>query len=107
MKDLATCPICLDMLNDPVACLECSGTVCRNCRNINQLDININNNNNDADLTECTMCRTQAACKPSRETVRFLNTLRFHCAYRANGCDVQSIYSNLVAHIRACQHSLT
>ena len=35
MKDLATCPVCLDMLKDPVACTECAGTVCRACRNDN------------------------------------------------------------------------
>ena len=110
MKDLVTCPVCLDMLKDPVACTECAGTVCRACRNDNSRAFNEiynNNDNNNNNIRECALCRAHAACKPGSETIRFLDTLRFHCAHRDNGCDVQSVYSNLVDHIQACRHKLT
>ena len=85
MEDLFTCPICLDLLKDPVTCSECSGTMCLNCRVSDQNKIDYN------EQRECDLCRTQAACKFSRETVRFLDTLKFHCAHHKNGCGVKSV----------------
>ena len=89
MEELVTCPICLEMLKDPVACMECSSTMCHSCRT--SASISNNNNINYENPIECAICRSNAACKPSRETVRFLDTLKFHCAYKDNGCDVQSV----------------
>ena len=97
MEELFTCPICFEIFKDPVACTECSGTMCLSCR------VSDKNNINYDEKRECAICRTQATCKPSRETVRFLDTLKFYCAHRKNGCDVKSVYSNLVAHVSACK----
>ena len=68
IEDLFTCPICFEMLKEPVTCTECSGTMCLNCRVSDQ-----NNINYEKQLM-CALCCTKAACKSSRETIRFLDT---------------------------------
>ena len=92
MTDVLSCPVCLDMLIDPVDCQECSGTICRKC-------LPAYNNNND----NCVLCRQVSVFRPSRNTVKFLDLLKFKCRFRDLGCMVESVYSNWDQHNNNCK----
>ena len=89
-SDLLNCPICLDMLDDPVECEQCSGTVCRKCLNVNDID-------------NCNLCRQVSVFRSSRNTVKFLDKFKFKCIFKHIGCNVESVYSNFDEHIKKCK----
>ena len=89
-SDLLNCPICLDMLEDPVECDQCSGTVCRRCLNANDID-------------NCNLCRQISVFRSSRNTVKFLDKFKFKCIFKNIGCNVESVYSNFDEHIKKCK----
>jgi hypothetical protein len=89
MTDVLSCPVCLEMLIDPVDCQECSGTICRKCLPANDAD-------------NCVLCRQVSIFRPSRNTVKFLDLLKFKCRFRDLGCMVESVYSNWDQHNKNC-----
>ena len=89
MKDNLNCPICLDLLNSPVECTTCSGTVCKKCWQTNG-------------NTSCALCRSGRECKPSLNIVKFLDLLKFTCKNKG-GCEVESVYSNVLDHMKSCR----
>ena len=79
-SDVLNCPICLDMMDDPVECDKCSGTVCRKCLNANDIDID-----------NCNLCRQVTVFRSSRNTVKFLDKFKFKCIFKNIGCNVESV----------------
>ena len=90
LKDNVNCPVCLEMLVDPVDCQECSATVCRKCLS-------------DNDVDNCVLCRQATSYRPSRNTIKFLDLLKFKCKFYEFGCSVESVYSNWLEHNEKCK----
>ena len=78
MKKITECPICLDILNDPVECSKCGGTSCNACSHKNGSIL--------GDQINCVLCRSQSCCKKSINTVKFLDMLKFKV--KINNMDV-------------------
>ena len=105
MQELFDCPVCLELLQEPLSCGACAGTVCRQCvvREGGQPGSPA-----PADsVFECALCRARAAFQPCRVTRRFLDSLKFRCKHAARGCAVESAHSNLQAHIASCRFRLS
>ena len=83
MSEQIKCPICLDILSQPVECNYCQNAVCKIC-----WDLHFKTNKN------CAICKTFNECRPSRNIVKFLDLLKFICVNKPQGCDVISVYSN-------------
>ena len=90
IKDTVNCPVCLDIPIDPVDCQECSGTICRKCLSVNDAD-------------NCVLCKHATSFRPSRNTINFLNLLKFKCRFYEFGCSNESVYSNWHEHIEKCK----
>lgn len=124
MKMLFTCPLCQDLLQEPVKCSGCTGVICNICRMQLSNNHTANHGHNETlgskvnyqtkrdsipkdDILECALCRIKTVCQPSQETRKFLDTLKFHCKQRDQGCDIQSAYSSLFEYVKSCSFRRT
>ena len=124
ISDVVSCVLCQELLDDPVECVECKYTVCRNCwmqqpqtnesqvekddakstakvKNNNSQSKTVDHRSNNVDV--CSSCSSRKGCRVSRSMLRFLDKLRFKCRNRALGCEVESVYSNYKQHVYSCQ----
>lgn len=79
MKDAFTCPICSNILIDPLICKNCTGTFCKDCifkpNHRNNKDQDQIVELNQEQMLECAKCCAQATFHPSNRTRKFLDKL--------------------------------
>ena len=87
------CPICLDILKNPISCnsTKKSHSFCEEC-------INKSLENND----KCPLCRQEFEFGINKKVERLLQKLKFKCIYAEEGCPKILDYSIYFKHIDKC-----
>ena len=84
--DILICPICYNILKDPISCnfTEKSHSFCRNCI-IQCLKLN----------NKCPMCKQTFEFATNKKIKELLPKLKFKCKYAEEGCQRISSYSHI------------
>lgn len=88
--ELLQCPVCLDVLSDPV--LVCTGEhhLCRKCAD-------------GLRTNKCPVCRKKVKkSNPQRLVKNSLAKLRVHCPNKERGCDAVLFHPDMTAHLAVC-----
>ena len=95
-KEDCSCPICLDILNNPVSCSNKnnSHSFCKEC-----IDKYLKNNN------KCPSCKLNFEYKNNDRINNILKELSFNCMFKSEGCNEIILYSEYLNHINNCEHS--
>ena len=90
-----SCPICLDLLNNPICCSlkENSHSFCKEC-----IDCYLKNN------STCPICKCNFEYKTKEDVQKMLNKLLFRCIYFKDGCKKVISYSEYLKHIKECEN---
>jgi len=111
LTNVIQCKICMNILIDPVDCLYCNQTFCKNCIN-NYLKTNKNcpfdnfvkkneeknNNNNKIEKN------SEKNLKPSSNNIKkLIDSLRLYCSYKNNGCNMELCLSEINEHEEKCR----
>lgn len=94
MEDVLTCPICCNLLLDPVHCSQCTAAVCKSCI--------------DSWLTKNSTCMNrckQPEFKPfDKMAMRMLSSIKLKCPYYKNSCTDNLTYDNFKSHAKSCKY---
>ena len=94
--DNLICPICLQLLKNPISCSERinSHSFCKECI--------------DEFLKEkdaCPICKSNFEYKIKNNIIQEVNNLYFFCLFKNEGCNKIISYSEYINHINNCQYS--
>ena len=97
-KDDLICPICLDVLKNPISCSDKknSHSFCKDC-----IDKYLNENN------KCPTCKLIFEYKINNDIYNELNKLSFQCIFKNEGCNDIISYSDYLNHIYNCEYNNT
>jgi len=73
------CKICKLFLEEPLYCITCNSTVCKNCHK-----------------------KCNSNLHSSRHIKTILENIKFKCSYDFNGCNKELDYMELIQHIQIC-----
>ena len=92
------CPICLNVLKDPMSCSDNknSHSFCKEC-----IEKYIHENNNNT----CPTCKQIFQNKINNDINESLNKLSFNCYYKNEGCNKIISYSDYLNHIKNCEYN--
>ena len=92
--DILICPICYNILKDPISCnfTEKSHSFCRNCI-IQCLKLN----------NKCPMCKQTFEFATNKKIKELLPKLKFKCKYAEEGCQRILDYSYYFFHLEKCE----
>ena len=116
LTNVIQCKICMNILIDPVDCLYCNQTFCKNCINNylktnkncpfdnfvkqNKNEENNNNNNNNIKLEK----NSEKNLKPSSNNInKLIDSLRLYCSYKNNGCNMELCLKEINEHEEKCR----
>ena len=90
-----SCPICLNLLNNPISCSsnENSHSFCKEC-----IDYYLKNNNC------CPICKCNFEYKIKEKVKKMLVKLLFRCIYYKEGCKKIISYAEYLKHINECEY---
>ena len=103
------CKICMNILNDPIDCICCNQTFCRTCI---QNYIKTNNkcpyqgffNMNEKKIKPKNTDSVLNNLKPSSSNFsRFIQSLKFYCQYKKNGCNEIMSIEEIGEHDKICK----
>ena len=89
------CPICLNILKDPISCSSNKNahSFCKEC-----IDQYLEGNN------KCPTCKINFEYKKNNELNNSLNKLSFECLFKKEGCNDILSYSEYLNHINNCKY---
>jgi len=92
--DILICPICYNILKDPISCnyTEKSHSFCRNCI-VQCLKLN----------DKCPMCKQTFKFSTNKKIKELLPKLKFKCKYAEEGCQKILDYSYYFFHLEKCE----
>ena len=92
------CPICLDILKEPISCSDKknSHSFCKEC-----ID------NCLKDKNKCPMCKLTFKYKINNDIYASLNNLLFKCAFENEGCKDIIPYTDYLNHVNNCEYNNT
>lgn len=92
------CPICYDIINNPISCSEKenSHSFCKEC---------INSYFKKSDKDKCPMCKNNFEHKTNKKLEDELSKLSFQCIYNKEGCNKIIPYKDYFKHIYICKYS--
>ena len=90
------CPICFNILKNPISCSDkkISHAFCKEC-----IDIFLEESN------KCPICKLTFEYKINNNIIKELNNLSFKCLFKNNGCNEILIYSDYLDHIINCKYN--
>lgn len=95
--DLILCPICINILWKPVACVNCENCFCLNC-----IRLWLNEKPNS-----CPFCSVFRERKPPGIQLKVLAKLELDCENKSKGCSMIISYETLERHqLRECDYRL-
>lgn len=95
-EDIMICPVCKEILNDPVSCETCESNFCHTCfENLER--------NKQKCPNKCRLVRKP----PSKILYRILSELVLECENKENGCSDHIKYNNYSFHVNNCLFSKT
>ena len=109
LKNVIQCKICMNILIDPVDCLYCNQTFCKDCIN-NYLKTNKNcpfdnfvkqkNDENNIKIEK----NSEKNLKPSSNNInKLIDSLRMFCSYKNNGCNMELCLKEINEHEEKCR----
>ena len=109
LKNVIQCKICMNILIDPVDCLYCNQTFCKDCIN-NYLKTNKNcpfdnfvkqkNDENNIKIEK----NSEKNLKPSSNNInKLIDSLRLYCSYKNNGCNMELCLKEINEHEEKCR----
>ncbi len=90
------CPICLDLVNEPIQCKKCKKIYCKDC---------YSNWEKQTKVKKClggTDGHDFIYQEPEKWILNYLNTLKIYCVYK--NCEKAIEYQNFFKHILNCSH---
>ena len=109
LTNVIQCKICMNILIDPVDCLYCNQTFCKNCIK-NYLKTNKNcpfdnfvkqkNDENNIKIEK----NSEKNLKPSSNNInKLIDSLRLYCSYKNNGCNMELCLKEINEHEEKCR----
>lgn len=103
--NLLRCKICLNILNNPYDCVNCNQTFCKSCI-CGYIQVNGKCpydsffKNETKDKTQC--CQHDTMKQSSTNIRNIINSLKFYCVNRDNGCKAEMSIEGLNEHEKKC-----
>ena len=92
-EDYITCPICLNVVLDPVCCSQCTVTMCKIC-----IDEWVKKKNSCPNR-----CENYKENKLDRLAAKLLSTIKIKCVNFSKKCEEIILYENYINHIKECK----
>lgn len=93
MEDTISCPICLNILLDPICCKSCSLPMCSKC-----CKDWVSKNNSCPNR-----CKSFVESPLDRLASKFLSSIKLKCANHEQSCDKILSYDNFISHLLQCE----